>query len=218
MKNKNITILFDLDGTLIDSTEAILASFYFAFKEQNFQFQGKDEEIKDLIGYPLDSMFEELGVPKQRVWDFVDSYKSNYKKISEKQTILLENAKESVALASTFAILGVVTTKTTLYSIPLLKNFGIWEYFETIIGRQEVKNPKPHPEPILKACEALEVEPSKDVFIIGDTKLDLIAAKEAGISSVAVLSGYGKKEELSSFTPYLCKDALAAVKLIKSLY
>lgn len=211
-------ILFDLDGTLIDSTEAILASFHFAFKDQEFDFKGTNQDIEDLVGYPLDHMFGELGVKKERVWDFVDSYKSNYKKISEAQTVLLENAKESVELASSFATLGVVTTKTTLYSIPLLKNFGIWEQFETIIGRQEVENPKPHPEPIFKACEALKVEPSSDVFIIGDTKLDLIAANEAGIRSVAVLSGYGNKEELSSFTPYVTNDALGAVELIKSLY
>lgn len=219
MKNKkNITILFDLDGTLIDSTEAILASFHFAFGDQNFKYEKGDEAIKKLIGYPLDHMFGELGVPKTKVWDFVDSYKSNYKKISEAQTILLENAKESVELAASFATLGVVTTKTTLYSIPLLKNFNIWNYFDTIIGRQEVEYPKPHPEPILKACERLQIEPSEDVFMIGDTKLDLIASNSASISSIGVLCGYGKKEELSPYTPYICNDSLEAVKLIKRLY
>jgi len=216
--NKKIVILFDLDGTLIDSTEAILASFHFAFKDQGFKFSGTNKDIEDLVGYPLDHMFNKLGVPKENVWDFVDSYKSNYKKISEAQTVLLENAKESVMLASTFATLGVVTTKTTLYSIPLLKNFGILEQFDTIIGRQEVKNPKPHPEPIFKACEALDVTPTKDVFMIGDTKLDIIAANEAKISSVAVLSGYGDKKELSSFATNICNDTLEAVELIKNLY
>ena len=216
--NKKIVILFDLDGTLIDSTEAILTSFDFAFKEQGFKFFGTNKDIENLVGYPLDHMFYKLGVPKENVWDFVDSYKSNYKKISEAQTVLLENAKESVMFASTFATLGVVTTKTTRYSIPLLKSFGILEQFDTIIGRQEVKNPKPHPEPIFKACEALNVKPTKDIFMIGDTKLDLIAANEAKISSVAVLSGYGDKKELSSFTKNICKDALEAVKLIKNLY
>ena len=215
---KNITILFDLDGTLIDSTEAILASFHFAFNDQNFEFTKNDKEIIKLIGYPLDHMFKELGVKKENVWDFVDSYKANYRKISEAQTLLLKNARESVELASTFATLGVVTTKTTLYSIPLLKNFEIWNYFNTIIGRQEVTNPKPHPEPIFKACEALKITPSRDVFIIGDTKLDLIAANKANISGIGVLCGYGKREELSTFSPNICNDSLDDVKLIKRLY
>lgn len=219
MKNKKqITVLFDLDGTLIDSTEAILASFYAAFKKQNFKYSKTDQEITKLIGYPLDYMFEELGVSKDKVWEFVDSYKENYKKVSQEQTVLLKNAKEAVELASNFATLGVVTTKTTLYSIPLLKNFQIWNYFNTIIGRQEVSNPKPHPEPIFRACEALKITPNRDVFIIGDTKLDLIAANKANISSVGVLCGYGKREELSTFSPHICSDSLDAVKLIKRLY
>ncbi len=218
MKNKNITILFDLDGTLIDSTEAIIASFHYAFSDQNFQYEKEDSEIIKLIGYPLDHMFRELGVDKDKIWDFVDSYKENYRQISQEQTLLLQNAKASVELAASFATLGVVTTKTTLYSIPLLENFGIRNYFDTIIGRQEVENPKPHPEPILKACERLQIFPSKDIFMIGDTKLDLIASNEAGISSIGVLCGYGSKKELQPFTPHVCKDSLEAVKLVQELY
>jgi phosphoglycolate phosphatase len=214
--NKTITILFDLDGTLIDSTEAILESFYYAFEKQKFDFLGDDEEIKSHIGYPLDIMFASLGVEENKVMDFVDSYKENYQKISKEKTILLEFAKESVQEAFSFARLGVVTTKTTQYSIPLLKNLGIFEYFETIIGRQEVENPKPNPEPIEKALKNMNIKPSRDVFMIGDTKLDLIAANRANISSYGVLCGYGYKKELCCYTPNVVTNALEAVKLIKS--
>lgn len=215
--DKKKIILFDLDGTLIDSTDAILESFYFAFKDNDFEFKGDDEEIKQHIGYPLDVMFEHLGVNKSQVWDFVDSYKSNYRKISEEKTVLLKNAKEAVIEASKFARLAVVTTKTTKYSIPILEKLGLWEYFETIIGRQEVENPKPHPEPIFKAMEHLKIEASKEVFMVGDTKLDLIAANEAKVESVAVLCGYGKRDELLKYTKNICNDSLEAVNLIKNI-
>ena len=215
--NKNITILFDLDGTLIDSTEAILESFHYAFEKEKFQFNGNDEEIKSHIGYPLDIMFANLGVSEDRVTDFVNSYKENYQKISEAKTVLLDFAKESVIEAYKFARLAVVTTKTTQYSIPLLKNLGIFEYFETIIGRQEVKNPKPDPEPIEVALKNMNLEPSREVFMIGDTKLDLIAANRAGISSCGVLCGYGYKKELCCYTPHVVTNPLEAVKLIKSI-
>jgi phosphoglycolate phosphatase len=214
--SKNITILFDLDGTLIDSTDAILESFDYAFKKQKFNFGGDNEEIKSHIGYPLDIMFENLGVEKNRVTDFVASYKENYKEIYEQKTVLLDSAKESVELASNFARLAVVTTKTTNYTIPLLKKLGIFEYFETIIGRQEVKNPKPDPEPIQTALKNMGIASSRDVFMIGDTKLDLIAANRASISSCGVLCGYGYKKELCCYTPYVTTNALEAVKLIKS--
>jgi len=212
--NKKV-ILFDLDGTLIDSTDAIVESFYHSFKELDFNFKGCDQDIKNEIGYPLDVMYETLGVPKDDVMRFVDTYKKEYRKISGAKTFLLDNAFESVKLASTFATLGVVTTKTTAYSIPLLKNFGIMKYFDTIIGRQEVVNPKPHPEPIFKALENLNLEPSKNIYMIGDTKLDLIAANSAGISSLAVLCGYGTKNDLSQYTDKIFNNALEAVESLK---
>ena len=212
----NQIILFDLDGTLIDSTDAIVGCFYHSFKELNFSFKGDDEDIKNEIGYPLDIMYANLGVDKTKVWDFVDSYKKKYRKISIAQTKLLPNAVESIKLASTFARLGIVTTKTTKYTIPLLEHFNIMHYFETIIGRQEVQNPKPHPEPIYKCLENMNLKPHKNIFIIGDTKLDIIAGNEAGISNVAVLCGYGKREELKNYTSNIVTDSLAAVKIIKN--
>jgi len=214
--NKKLTILFDLDGTLIDSTDAILESFYFAFDEQNFHFTGTQQHIKDEIGYPLDVMFETLGVNKSKVWDFVTSYKKHYREISEEKTVLLPDAFEAVKEASKIATLGVVTTKTTQYSIPLLKSFKIFDYFDTIIGRQEVEHPKPHPEPILKALENLGIKDNKNVYIIGDTKLDLIAANSANIKSVGVLCGYGYEEELRKYTNNIATNSLNAIKLINN--
>ena len=211
---KDLVILFDLDGTLIDSTDAILESFYFAFNDQNFTFKGTEQNIKDEIGYPLDVMFYTLGVPKKNVFDFVDSYKIHYRKISQEKTTLLPDALEAVKEASKIARLGIVTTKTTQYSIPLLENFGLLKYFETIIGRQEVTNPKPHPEPILTALKNLNVKANLKCYIIGDTKLDLIAGNEAKISSVGVLCGYGYEDELKKYTHLIATNSLDAVKLI----
>ena len=133
--NKNKIILFDLDGTLIDSTDAIVSTFYHSFKELNFDFKGNDEDIKSLIGYPLDIMYKELGVDESKVWDFVDSYKNRYREISVEQTTLLENAYEAVELASKFARVSVVTTKTRTYTMPLLENFNIAQFFEVVTGR-----------------------------------------------------------------------------------
>ncbi len=210
------TILFDLDGTLIDSTDAILECFRHSFKELNFDFQGSDEDIKNEIGYPLDIMYANLLVDKELIWDFVDCYKKEYRKVSQTKTSLLPNAIESIILASKFARLGIVTTKTTKFTIPLLEHLGIMKYFETIIGRQEVKNPKPHSEPILKALENMKLKPNKNVFMIGDTKLDIIAANNSGINAIAVLCGYGKEKELINFTDNIVTDSLEAVKMIKN--
>ncbi len=214
----NKIILFDLDGTLIDSTDAIVSTFRFAFKEQGFDFRGSDKNIKDLIGYPLDIMFERIGVSKQKVWDYVDSYKNRYRVISVEQTTLLENAFEAVQLASKIARVSVVTTKTRMYTIPILDNFNITQYFEIITGRENVENPKPHPEPILKTLAQMNYDKNKDeVYMIGDTKLDLICANEAKVNAIGVLCGYSDEEELLKYTNIVKKDALEAIKYISTL-
>ncbi|MDS1370324.1 HAD family hydrolase [Aliarcobacter butzleri] len=214
----NKIILFDLDGTLIDSTDAIVSTFRFAFKEQGFDFRGSDKNIKDLIGYPLDIMFERLGVSKQKVWDYVDSYKNRYRVISVEQTTLLENAFEAIQLASKIARVSVVTTKTRMYTIPILDNFNITKYFEIITGRENVENPKPDPEPILKTLAQMNYDKNKDeVYMIGDTKLDLICANEAKVNAIGVLCGYSDEEELLKYTNIVKKDALEAIKYISTL-
>jgi phosphoglycolate phosphatase len=215
---KNKIILFDLDGTLIDSTEAIVSTFYHSFKELGFDFNGDDETIKSLIGYPLDIMYKELGVDESKVWDFVDSYKNRYRVISKEQTVLLENAYEAVYEASLFARVSVVTTKTRMFTIPLLEHFNIAQFFEVVTGRENVQNPKPHPEPILITLEQMNYDKNKhSVWMIGDTKLDLIAANDANVNSIGLLCGYGEKEELLKYTNIIKSNALDAINHIKTL-
>ncbi|MGB1226354.1 MAG: HAD family hydrolase [Poseidonibacter sp.] len=213
---KNI-ILFDLDGTLIDSTDAIVSTFYHSFKELNFDFKGNDEDIKSFIGYPLEIMYENLGVKKEEAQNFVASYKNRYRQISTQKTTLLPDALKAVKLASKIARVSVVTTKTRLYTMPLLEHFALAEHFEIVTGRENVQNPKPHPEPILTTLEQMNYdEKLHNVWMIGDTKLDLIAANDAKINSVAVLCGYGKEDELKKYTPNISHNALTAIKFIES--
>lgn len=215
---KENIILFDLDGTLIDSTDAIVSTFMHSFKEMNYNFEGSEEDIKSLIGYPLDIMYQDLGIKKDIVWDFVASYKNRYRKISTQKTTLLPDALKAVQLAAKIARVSVVTTKTRLYTIPLLEHFQMNEHFEIITGRENVESPKPHPEPILITLEQMNYDKDiHNVWMIGDTKLDLIAANAADIDSIAVLCGYGKEEELKEFTPNISENALSAVEFIKSI-
>lgn len=206
---KIMVILFDLDGTLIDSTDAILESFRHTCDTHCFE-QPSDEEIKALIGYPLDIMYSSLGVEEDKVWDFVATYKAYYRNISTQKTMLLENAREAILEASKFAKLGIVTTKTGKYSKVLMEHFGLMEHFEVLIGREDVENPKPHAEPILKALEAFDID-KKEIWMIGDTKLDLISAKNAGVNSIGVLSGYDKQDVIEKFTDVIFRDALEAI-------
>jgi len=206
------TILFDLDGTLIDSTEAILESFGVVYDSFG-KTAPEPEEITKLIGYPLDIMFQMLGVSLHEADAYVAAYKEYYRLISRKKTTLLPLAKEAVKLASTIATLGVVTTKTARYSEELLEHLGIMHYFKTLVGRESVTHPKPHPEPILKAVNTLMALP-EHTWMIGDTTLDLIAARDAGVHGIGVLCGYGTQYDLNKHTSHVVNDAHDAVKLI----
>ncbi len=215
MKEIEKVILFDLDGTLINSTDAIVSTFYHTFEKLDYDFKGKDEDIKSLIGYPLDIMYQELGISKKVVWDYVEAYKQKYRLISKQQTQLLDFAKEAIELANSFARLSVVTTKTGIYSQELLEHMQIMKYFEHITGREHVKHPKPHPEPIYRTLDLMNIKNSCDIWMVGDTELDLIAANSAGINCVGVLCGYGKEHSLKEHTSFIANNSLEAVKMIK---
>lgn len=206
------TILFDLDGTLIDSTDAILESFGVAYETFGHTVPD-DEEIKKLIGHPLDLMFTMLGVDALEANDYVMAYKEHYRLISRKKTTLLPLAIEAIQQASKIATLGVVTTKTARYSEEILDHLGVMHHFKVLIGRENVTHPKPHPEPIQKALTFLNANPAQ-TWMVGDTPMDLICAKEAGVQSIGVLCGYSTKYELEKHTSYIVRDALDAVRMI----
>ncbi len=208
-------ILFDLDGTLIDSTEAILESFAAAFKTFG-QAVPEAKRIEVEIGHPLDVMFPTLGVPKEEVDAYVHAYKMHYRKISCAKTVLLPEAREAVELASKHAVLGVVTTKTAKYSVELLEHMGLMDYFAVLIGREDVTHPKPDPEPIYKALAKLPSD-TKQIWMVGDTCMDMLAAKSANVDAVGVTCGYADAEKLSKCTDKLYHNTLAAVQYIAKI-
>ncbi|TLD81771.1 HAD family hydrolase [Helicobacter sp. MIT 05-5293] len=210
-------ILFDLDGTLIDSTAAIYASFCEAFERMG-ENPPSLESVKSCIGHTLEDMFLQNNVPSGLVSEYVEHYRKHYRLMMEEGTKLLDGVKDAIERAYEMAYLGVVTTKRGDFSRILLDRFGVGKYFDTMIGIESVDYPKPNAQPILKAIHAIEsqhgiIQPER-IFMVGDTPLDLIAAKNAKIQSVGVLCGYGKATDMRDLTPFLCEHVLDAVDCI----
>ena len=202
-------ILFDLDGTLIDSTEAILESFFVAYEKFGDRPPAR-EAIAALIGEPLPRMFSKLGDLRAPVEEYVTAYKAHYCRISRQKTRLLPGAREAIDRAASFARLGVVTTKTGRYSVELLEHFGVMDRFDVLVGSEDVSRHKPHPEPVRKALAKMGYEEGP-VWMIGDTPMDVEAALAAGVEPFAVSCGYAPVEALEKGTSNIASDALNAV-------
>lgn len=206
-------ILFDLDGTLIDSTEAILESFYHSLRMHALGLKVNDTMITEQIGHPLSVMFSGVGVPEDLVEEHIAAYKLHYRTIACEKTVLLPSAREAIEEALKIARLGIVTTKTALYSRELMEHFGVMSHFDVLIGFEDVQNLKPHPEPIYKAIERMNGADAA-VWMIGDTRLDIEASNRAGVNCVAVTTGYDNEEQLRTLTDIIKPDALEAVRYI----
>ena len=193
MKKEKI-ILFDLDGTLIDATEAILESFAVAFEQCGGELPNATR-IKAEIGHPLEDMFASLGVENIYIEKYVISLQRALSKDKLPENSAASGCGESSGISTQRGISGCVTTKTCIYSVELLEYMGLMKYFDVLIGREHVIHPKPNPEPIQKALLQLP-EVTSGVWMIGDTCMDMYAAEAANIDGIAVLCGYGSEELL----------------------
>ncbi len=208
------SLLFDLDGTLINSTASIVRGFHAALERFGLP-RAEPSEICSHIGHPLEVMFARLGAPEELISNLIAEYKKNYLATFLDDTVLLPGASEALALAASFADVGVVTTKTSRFSRVLLEKMDVAKYLGVIIGRDDVERPKPDAEPILKALAALGKD-KVDAFMIGDTPMDALAAKNAGIISVGVSCGYVDAQTLRPHCSRICESALVAVEYVKS--
>ena len=215
MKNK--IILFDLDGTLIDSTQAVYEGICKACETFHYPTPSY-EKISSQIGHTLEDMFSAFQVESSKIPEFIAVYREHYGKICNAKTHLLENAQKAIIEAYQFAHLGVVTTKTGKFSKIILEYLKILDYFTCVVGREDVKEAKPNAVPILLALKSMPANISKhNIYMIGDTPLDIQAANNAKIKSIGVLSGYASLELLQQYTNNIVKDSLEAVRNIKSL-
>lgn len=209
MKRK--ILLFDLDGTLIDSTQAILESFINASLFFGYNFKGREQEIQALIGHPLREMFIKMGLPQDQLDEYVKLYRSNYERVYLEKTTLLPKVKDSFKNLPTSYLLGVVTSKSSFFSRKILESLGMLDYFFKMVGIDDVREPKPSAEPIFKALEGLEYDKS-EVYMIGDTFFDMQSAKNADVIGIGVHGKYDKN--LAEYTDLVFEDIQQALEYI----
>ncbi|MGM0524050.1 MAG: pyrophosphatase PpaX [Bacillota bacterium] len=192
------TLLFDLDGTLIDTNALIIASFAHTLKKHT----GKDytkEEILPFIGPPLIESLTSVDATQAEA--MMDTYREH--NIGEHETYVkayptvVDTIKRLHELGYKMAI---VTTKMTDTAKLGLEITGLAPYFDVVIGLNEVEHAKPHPEPVLKALDALGETPMH-ALMVGDNSHDIEAGQNAGTKTAGVAWTIKGRDFLESFKP-----------------
>ena len=196
--------LFDLDGTLIDSGQDIVESVRRALGliSSDSNLPG-DEEILVLIGLPLEAVVRELGYPadKESTRRFAEAYRAYYAEHYNDNTKVYPGIEEVLAgLQQAGVKLGLVTTKHQQQAEFTLAGAGLSGYFDYVHGWLEGRRHKPDPEPVLTALSRLDVSPDSAIMV-GDSDLDIEAAKAAGVDTCAVTYGFRPAWFLKSFRP-----------------
>ncbi|WP_249871292.1 pyrophosphatase PpaX [Oceanobacillus saliphilus] len=191
------TILFDLDGTLIDTNELIRASFQHTFNHYNLTFT--PEEILEFNGPPLIETFKRID--SKRADRMIATYREhNLSEHDNYVTAFPEVVETVMQLQEHHLKLGIVTTKMSPTVHMGLKLTGLDSFFSTIIALEDVTHAKPHPEPVLKAMLALNADP-QTTLMVGDNYHDIESGKNAGIQTAGVAWSQKGKERLMEYNP-----------------
>jgi len=196
--NRRKNLIFDFDGTLVDSSGGVVISTNYALEsigEKNRQ----PEEIKRFIGYPLEKMFHHFSDK---------SYQEFWKHFQEKAKIEVTASAVPIGRAGDVLKelseegykLGIGSTKIRIHIKKILEKLGWQDYIATYIGADDVTDVKPNPEAFIKAMVSMGADNTNSI-VIGDTVNDILAAHSAGIPAIGVKSIFGGYDEFLKSKP-----------------
>ena len=185
-------VVFDLDGTVIDSTRALLEAHEVAWSSVGAECPPA-EAILELIGLPLIETMQRLD-PDQDPEVLAEAYSLAYVKAAHHEKLFDGMAE---LLAKPFRA-AVATGKSQRGADRVVKQFGLEGRFEVVLGGNSVPNPKPNPDLLHAIMKATGTE---DLVMIGDTTYDLEMAKAAGVKAIGVSWGHHSVERLRVWAP-----------------
>lgn len=194
--HKRNTIIFDMDGTLVDSADFIIKCSHEMLAEMKLP-PCEIEDLRFIVGPPLSHTFvNEFQVPQERLDEALAIYKNLYESTEKTPEFLFSNIEQMLSfLKSNGRTLAVATSKKELSARRDLKQLGIDHYFDFVAGLDEEAGRNSKAKVILHAMENLNTDP-EDAVMVGDRYFDVEGATEAGIPCLGVLYGYGDRDEL----------------------
>ncbi|HXL82447.1 MAG TPA: HAD-IA family hydrolase [Pyrinomonadaceae bacterium] len=190
------TLLFDWDGTLVDSAQLSLIAFEQSFATLGINF---DREIYARVYSPnWYSVYEAMGLPPDQ-WQRADELWIQH--YGEQNAQLVEGAKSTIAaLKEQNYRLGVVSSGSVCRVTREIKESSVAEFFEVVVCNEQMENKKPHPEGLDTALRALGCTPEQSAYV-GDSPEDIEMGKRAKMLTVGVRSEYPTSWKLESYDP-----------------
>ncbi len=200
MTSKNIRgVIFDLDGTLIDSYQAIYLSFHYAYTQLGLPPLSL-EEVKKLVGRGLSRTFGEL-LGESKGAQGLTLFRKKYEEVFPHHTHLLPDVRTVLEQLSARGIqLAVATNKFGPFSREIFRHFKMENLFTVVVGDGDVSQIKPHPAMLNFALEKMGLKKDETVFV-GDSAIDIQTAQNAGMRVYVVPSGNTSREDLEEARP-----------------
>jgi len=191
-------VLFDLDGTLTDPGEGITNAVMYALEHMGLQVPAR-EQLYSFIGPPLsDSFARYFNLQGEENAHAIALYREYYRPYGVNENLLYDGVEEMLRqLCGRGKKLLLATSKPEVFAHQILETFHLKKYFSFIGGASLDGSRGEKAEVIAYALQSACVDSNENILMVGDRKYDVLGAKQHGLDSVGVLSGYGSQQELA---------------------
>ncbi len=211
--SKPVVVLFDLDGTIVDSSHIVVDAYYNALVSNGFPTKDR-EFIATLAGRSTYDTARALGVPEGQLvkidhyfWDYFGIYATE---LNQPPDLFPGTRKLIHKLVIAKIKIGICTSNKGKTAKVLLEKGNLLRHFTAIVGAEDLEKRKPSPEPIFHALEQMKIILNKKnkgkIWFVGDTRYDIEAAKAAGIVSIGIPQKYTKNDLVLAEPDLICNS------------
>ena len=211
-------VLIDVDGTLVDSVPDLAFCVDEMQKQLGLPVRG-EASVRHWVGNGVERLVQRAlvddldGMPEDALYEkALPIFRKLYSENTSQRSCLYEGVREALEFLKTTGVkVGCVTNKASEFTLPILRDLGIADYFELVICGDMVEKKKPDPMPLLQAAEQLGVEPKRSLML-GDSMSDVKAARAAGFGIICMSYGYNHGEDIRDYDPDAVVDSMAEIQ------
>jgi len=215
---KPAMVLIDVDGTLVDSVPDLAYCVDEMLKALDMPVRG-EARVRHWVGNGVErlvrrGLIDQLdGEPDEALFEkAMPIFNALYAENTSKRSCLYPGVKEAMEfLKGTGVKIGCVTNKAAQFTLPIIKDLGVADYFEIVICGDTLAKKKPDPLPLLHAAEKLGVKPEESLML-GDSMSDVKAARAAGFDIICMSYGYNHGEDIRDSKPDAVVDSMDEIR------